>query len=119
MTFRHSSVVDPSTYETEGLCDGIDVRMSNFQELEDQGAIRSHQDWNDLVAPCCEYRGTLGPRFNFISVTIPECLPDRLEILSYANDFAFLHDGMCALQSDRVDRATSLVIGANMDPRSH
>lgn len=94
MMFSYSSVVDPSTYETEGLCDGIDLRLHDCQELEDRGAIRAHQDWNNLVAPCTEYRGTLGPRFNFISVTIPECLPDRLEILSYANEFAFLHDGM-------------------------
>lgn len=96
MTFTHSTIVDPSTYETQGLCEGIDVRVSKYSHLEDRGAIRSHEDWNKHVAPCHEYRGTLGPRFNFISVTIPECIPERLEIISYANDFAFLHDGMAS-----------------------
>lgn len=28
-----------------------------------------------------------------MSVTVPECLPERLEVISYANEFAFLHDG--------------------------
>ncbi|KAK8133241.1 hypothetical protein PG999_001414 [Apiospora kogelbergensis] len=92
MPFNYSTIVNPASYETEGLCDGIDVRLNDYSFLEDRGAIRAHQDWNNLVAPCSEYRGTLGPRFNFISTTIPECFPDRLEILSYANDFAFLHD---------------------------
>lgn len=27
-------------------------------------------------------------------VTVPEYLPDRLEIISYANEFTFLYDGI-------------------------
>ncbi|KAI1840688.1 hypothetical protein JX266_013095 [Neoarthrinium moseri] len=93
MTFLYSTVVDPTKYETEGLCDGIEVRQSNFTHQEDRGAIRAHQDWNKYVGPCRQYRGTLGPTFSFMSLTVPECLPDRLEVISYANEFAFLHDG--------------------------
>lgn len=93
MEYLYSTVIDPSTYETEGLCDGIDVRKSNYTEFEDRGAIRTHQDWTKSVRSCCEYRGTLGPQYSFMSVAVPECIPDRLEIISYANEFAFLHDG--------------------------
>ncbi|KAG6353554.1 hypothetical protein INS49_005516 [Diaporthe citri] len=92
MEFKYSEVVDPSTYHTEGLCDGIDVRRNKYSFLEDRGAIRAHEDWNKHVAPCREYRGTLGPRFSFISVAVPDCIPERLEVISYANEFAFLHD---------------------------
>ncbi|KAK6213609.1 fusicoccadiene synthase [Colletotrichum tabaci] len=95
----YSTVVDPVTYETEGLCDGIEVRISSFTDLEDRGAIRAHHDWNKYVEPCREYRGTLGPKYSFMSLTVPECLPDRLEVISYANEFAFLHDDV----TDQVD----------------
>ena len=37
------------------------------------------------------------PQFNMTAVTIPECLPDRLEVIAYANEFAFLQDGMSIL----------------------
>ncbi|KAI6515898.1 hypothetical protein MCOR05_011786 [Pyricularia oryzae] len=90
--FVHSEALDASTYETQQLCVGIEVRKSKYTFLEDRGAIRAQQDWNRLVGPCFEYRGTLGPEHSFISVTVPECLPERLEVISYANEFAFLHD---------------------------
>jgi hypothetical protein len=93
MDYRYSEVIDPSEYETEGLCDGIDVRMHKQFTLEDRGAIRCHHDWSENVAPVKQYRGTIGPVYSFISLTVPECLPDRLEIAGYCNEFAFLHDG--------------------------
>jgi hypothetical protein len=26
---------------------------------------------------------------------VPDCIPERLEISSYALEFGFIHDGMC------------------------
>jgi hypothetical protein len=95
MNFTYSSLVDPSSYDLEGLCDGIPLRVHNHADLEDIGAIRAQEDWRRYVSPMSHYRGGLGPRFSFMSVSVPECLPDRLEIISYANEFAFMHDGEC------------------------
>ncbi|KIK55691.1 hypothetical protein GYMLUDRAFT_248501 [Collybiopsis luxurians FD-317 M1] len=92
MEFRYSTKLDPSTYDTEGLCDGIDLRKHNFTFLEDRGAIRAQADWTKYVSAVADYRGTLGPEYSFISVIIPECLPDRLEIVAYANEFGVLYD---------------------------
>ncbi|KAK8059989.1 hypothetical protein PG996_009919 [Apiospora saccharicola] len=92
MECRYSEVVDPSSYETEGLSGGIDVRKSSFTELEDRGAIRAHQDWARHVGPCKGYRGGLGPEYSFVSVVMPECLPERMEVVAYANEFAFMYD---------------------------
>ncbi|KAG8158274.1 hypothetical protein KVR01_012035 [Diaporthe batatas] len=103
MEFNYSEIVDPSSFDTEGLCERIDVRMSKFTNLEDRGAIRAHEDWNKHIGPCREYKGTLGPRFSFISVAIPECIPERLEVVAYANEFAFLHDDV----TDNVSHETS------------
>lgn len=93
MEYQYSQLVDPSTYETEGLCEGIPLRANYHPELEDLGALRAQEDWRRHVAPIGTYRGGLGPEYSFMTVAVPECIADRMEIISYANEFAFLHDG--------------------------
>lgn len=93
MEFRHSSLVCPESYDNDGLSDIIDLRQSDYAYLEDRGAIRAQHDWAMHVGPMRRFRGTLGPQYSFMSVSVPECIPERLEIISYANEFAFMHDG--------------------------
>lgn len=94
MDFRYSEHVDPKTYETHGLCDGIELRIHKDPHGEIRGALRCQRDWAKLVAPVNQpFWGTLGDPYSFVRVTIPETLPERLEILSYANEFAFIYDG--------------------------
>ena len=98
MEYRYSTVIDFSKYDTEGLCPGIDLRTHEAADLEDVGAFRVQEDWRRLVGPLEKpYKGGLGPIFSFITVAVPECLPDRLEITSYALEFGFIHDGMLCL----------------------
>ena len=92
MEFRYSSVLDPSTYDTHGLCDGIQPRLHNDHDVDDLAIIRAHQDWRENVAPIGLFRGCLHPKYSFVSLCMPECLPERLDIVSYANEFGFLHD---------------------------
>jgi len=95
--FQYSDIVDPSTYESEGLCEGIALRRHRDISLEDKGAIRAQRDWTKLVGPVPDYKGGLGAKYSFMQVTVPECIPERLEIISYANEFAFLYDGMTCI----------------------
>ena len=67
--------------------------MHEAPDKETVGAIRAQRDWARLVGPVGLYKGGLGAPYSFMRVTVPECLPDRLEIISYANEFAFLYDG--------------------------
>ena len=97
MEFHYSRLIDPSEYETEGLCDGIPLRIHNHSVKEDVGTIRCQKDWNRLVGPLEFYKGGLDAKWNLMSTCVPECLPERLEIISYANEFAFLYDGMALL----------------------
>lgn len=94
MDYRYSVVVDPSTYDDHGLCGGIPLRMHTNSRLENIGCVRAHEDLSRLVQNVKNYRGGLGPKYNVTSVTMPECLPERLEIISYANEYLFLHDGV-------------------------
>lgn len=102
MEFKHSEIIDPASYDLEGLCDGIPLRVHRNADREDIGAIRAQEDWKRYVGPLSNYRGDLRPRFSFMSVTIPECLPDRLEVVSYTNEFAFMFDGKWVYKSAHV-----------------
>ena len=93
MEFRYSTVVDPFTYKTDGLCEGIPLRRHKDWVKEDIGTIRCQEDWSKLVTPVKNYKGGLAAQFSFMQLAVPECLPERLEIISYANEFAFLYDG--------------------------
>jgi len=92
MKYEYSYIVDPSTYETHGLCDGIPLRCHYQPELEEIETLRCQEDWRKWVGPLGFYKGGLGPRWNFMAITVPECLPNRLGVIGYANELAFLHD---------------------------
>jgi hypothetical protein len=94
MEYHYSDVLDPSSYETHGLGLGIPLRVHNdLQASEIRGAQRVQNDWTKLVKPVRGYKGGIGERFCFIGACVPECLPERIEIISYSNEFAFLYDG--------------------------
>lgn len=92
----YSELLDRKVYDPENLCEGIDLRRHFAADLEDVGAFRVQEDWRRLVGPLEKpFRGGLGPVFSFITVAVPDCIPERLEITSYALEFGFIHDGMC------------------------
>jgi hypothetical protein len=93
MEYVHSRVVSSGTYATDGLSFGLPLRIHRDPYKEEKGALQAQRDWDEQVAPLGNYLGGLGPSFSFIRVTVPECRPERLEIMSYANEFAFLYDG--------------------------
>jgi hypothetical protein len=94
MEHRYSRLVDPATYQTDGLALKTPLRMHRDPYKEVTGALKAQKDWDKQVGPLRGYSGGLGPLYSFVSITIPECRPERLEIMSYANEFAFLYDGM-------------------------
>ena len=107
MADKYSTIIDSSKWDTEGLCKGIDLRRHVAGDLEEVGAFRAQEDYRRLVGPLENpYRGGLGPELSFMTVAVPECLPDRMEITSYALEFGFIHDGMWAWGI--LDKANSL-----------
>ncbi|KAI0485836.1 isoprenoid synthase domain-containing protein [Xylaria cf. heliscus] len=92
MDYSYSEEVDPSLYETHGLTNQIKLRMHKDPVKEIRGTLRAQEDWSKHVRPIKNYQGGLSDRYSFMSVTVPECLPDRLEIISYLSEYAFLYD---------------------------
>ncbi|KAL3448111.1 Ophiobolin F synthase [Aspergillus insuetus] len=93
MEYKYSTIVDSSKWDPEGLIEGIPLRKHEAGDLEEVGSFRVQEDWRRLVGPVENpYRGSLGPEISFITYTVPECLPERLEAISYGLDYGFLHD---------------------------
>ncbi|KAL4894617.1 hypothetical protein BDV59DRAFT_200951 [Aspergillus ambiguus] len=88
--YKYSTVVDPTTYESHGLCDGILLRHHKGLEPEEIGVLRCLEHWRGWVGPLGFYKGGMGP--GGISWPLPSpsvCLSDS----AYAVEMAFLHDG--------------------------
>ncbi|RDW88454.1 fusicoccadiene synthase [Coleophoma cylindrospora] len=92
MEFQYSELVDSDTYDSMGLCEALPLRVSKHANLADKGSVRAQADWRKFVGPIHNFTGCLSPKYNGIAVAVAECLPDRLEVVTYANEFAFLHD---------------------------
>ncbi|KAF2967118.1 hypothetical protein GQX73_g6441 [Xylaria multiplex] len=107
MEYLYSEEVSPCLYETHGLCDQVTLRVHKDSTKEIKGALRAQEDWSKQVGPIDEYYGGLGDHYSFIRVTVPECLPERLEIISYANEYAFLYD-------DEMEKLESQPKGSSM-----
>ncbi|GAB1317175.1 hypothetical protein MFIFM68171_07385 [Madurella fahalii] len=107
MEFQYSSVLELPASETQGLNQGIPIRVHRNRDLEDYGAIRAQEDWSRSVEPLGFYKGGLASRLGFISAVVPECLPDRLEYVSYVNEFEFIYDDMV----DKLNDADASVEG--------
>ena len=93
MDFLYSEAVKQGTYRDDGLANDLQLRLHRDSYKEIKGTLRAQEDWDRTVSSVKDYHGGLGDHFSFVRVTIPECLPDRLEIVSYANEYAFLYDG--------------------------
>lgn len=92
LIYSDEIVYDLSEMYGHNRCSTLRVHRDH-DKRELQGIVRAQTDWSTLVSPLDGYKGGMGNRFSFIRVTVPECLPQRLEIISYANEFAFLYDG--------------------------
>jgi hypothetical protein len=112
MEYQHSSIVDHSTYETAGLCEGVPLRLHKTQQTEDLGAIRAQWDWRTHVSPTLSkrYCGSLGPEYNFLSVAFPETVPERMELLAYFDEFIFLHDDVVEAVAQKEVRPNALLV---------
>ncbi|KAJ3569175.1 hypothetical protein NPX13_g6171 [Xylaria arbuscula] len=93
MEYRYSYLVDPTSYDSRGLCDGIPLRVHRNSDLEKSGVARLRDDGKKYTGRSLDpFVGCIGPVYSFTTVVIPECLPTRLEIVSYVIESAFLHD---------------------------
>lgn len=117
MEYKYSTFVDPSTYDDFGLTGGLPLRVSKYDHLANKGCRRAQDDWNQYVGKISVFTGCLCPRFNAMSVSVPECRPERMEMIAYVTEFGFLHDGVWNLAGNMNDNADLHRCNGQLQPR--
>ncbi|CAF3475644.1 unnamed protein product [Fusarium graminearum] len=89
-----SDLVDISRFDTHGLGANYKLRRHKFEHLADTGCHKARSDWVKYIGPLTEFGGCNHINGNFSAVVLPLCRPDRLELIAYVLEFAFLHDSV-------------------------
>jgi hypothetical protein len=91
--FLSSKPIDLARIKDTSAFTRFAARISNSDYLADAGSRRARLDYLALVSHSPPHCACESPVGNFNSLMYFDCLPDRMEILSYFNELAFLHDG--------------------------
>ena len=92
MEYNYSVPLDPSIFDTQ-LRTTLPLRKSIHEDLANRGSESLKRDWVQLVGPVGEKVGGLNPKGHAIAICYPECLPERIELISYYYDYALFQDG--------------------------
>lgn len=89
-----SRPLDLAQYETQGFCNGYPARRHNHEKEADNGLREARADWVRYIGPV-DIAGGCNPfSGHFASLTLPTCKPERLRLISYVFEYAFLHDNV-------------------------
>ncbi|KAG2026212.1 hypothetical protein GB937_001719 [Aspergillus fischeri] len=89
-----SYLVPRSSPDIEGFCKGYPLRRHRFEHESNKGALQCRADWNEFISPI-ERWGCCNPwEGNFAAVVLPFCKPERLAIISYIFEYAFMYDNV-------------------------
>lgn len=84
--------VDIHQHNTLGLAQDFQLRRHKYECLADAGSREARQDWIKHIGPL-DVAGCVNPwSGNFAAITLPTCRPERLKIITYIFEYAFLHD---------------------------
>ncbi|PFH58372.1 hypothetical protein XA68_13757 [Ophiocordyceps unilateralis] len=98
--FARSRLFDPERIGETGAFTRLAARISTSDHLADPGTRRARDDFLAFVGQWQPHDPCASPIGNFNSFMYAECLPDRLEVLSYLNGLAFLHDDYTAQEGE-------------------
>jgi len=92
--FSRSEPIQPSRIKETGAFTRFAARINHANDLADEGTRRARSDYSALVGHVASHDASESAVGNFNSLMYFDCLPDRIEMLSYLTELAFLHDGM-------------------------
>lgn len=70
----------------------IPIGRSLAAAEEDVGAKSARRDWTATVGAIPGFSGGWAPAFALVQLSVPECIPERLSIITYACELGFLYD---------------------------
>ena len=94
MTYPNSELVNRSVLEASGCLTTLPVRCSKYLELANDASRAFCLEWNNAGVKGDLRRSTFDPKGNGTSLTVPECLPERVEVCTRLMDIGFYNDGL-------------------------
>lgn len=102
MEFKYSTPVPVETVRKSGCFTTLPVRYHRDEELAIRESKRMEADWQNAFGTPPFSQGCQNPAGHLASLSLPECLPDRIGICSYIMDYMLHHDGKSAAEIYRV-----------------
>ncbi|KAH0559591.1 hypothetical protein GP486_003894 [Trichoglossum hirsutum] len=93
-TFTYSIPVDPAEIRKTGCFTLLPVRIHKYNDLADAASHKLRKDWQRHVRDGQDEKPPASPceAGNLCAFVFPEALPERLGVLTYGMDLAFMHD---------------------------
>src|SRR6201996_2916112 len=88
------TVLHLSEYDTQGFCHNYPARRHNYGHEADKGSRDARADWVRYIGPITQAGGCNPFSGHFAALTLPTCKPERLRLIAYIFEYAFLHDNV-------------------------
>ncbi|KAK4119290.1 terpenoid synthase [Parathielavia appendiculata] len=89
---RTAETLDLAQYATHGFCQGYPLKRHRYETLDNAGCYEARRDWAKYIGPAREFGGCNPFDGNFTSLVLPLCKPERLKLIAYIIEYAFIHD---------------------------
>ncbi|KAK2760326.1 hypothetical protein FQN54_002394 [Arachnomyces sp. PD_36] len=105
MEFRYSTAVDPGIIASSCLTI-LPVRISKYQEMANDSSLELLAEYNRAGGKAFVLDSCIDPGGHSLSLSIPETMPDRIDVVARLYDFGFIQDDL----NDVADKATEASI---------
>ncbi|OJJ72250.1 hypothetical protein ASPBRDRAFT_675371 [Aspergillus brasiliensis CBS 101740] len=103
-----SDPVPRSSSDIQGFCHNYPLRRHKYEDQANKGSQQCRDDWEQYIGPI-ERWGCGNPwEGHFAAVVLPFCRPDRIAIISYCFEYAFMYDNV-------VESAAKSTVNINRD----
>ncbi|KAJ5202050.1 uncharacterized protein N7498_006713 [Penicillium cinerascens] len=103
----------------DGFCHNYALRRHKYEQNANEGSFRCRDDWKKYIGPIECWGGCNPWDGHFASVVLPLCKPERLGLVSYVFEFAFLYDNVVESASKvMLDEGTDNITLSETDHRA-
>jgi hypothetical protein len=103
MDYQYSREYDAAAASELGCWSILPLRIHKNEQIAVDASYEFLADWEKVVGRAAskgaEDTICLCSNGHFVAVTIPECLPERLRIVTRLSDFSYVYDGTYSLPS--------------------
>ncbi|KAL2166793.1 hypothetical protein VTG60DRAFT_2146 [Thermothelomyces hinnuleus] len=111
-----AETLDISQYATHGFCPDYPLLRHRYESLANAGCLEARKDWARYIGPAGEFGGCNPFDGNFTALVLPLCKPERLRLVAYVIEYAFLHDTIVeGVESEHLNETDKVCAARVMD----